>query len=224
MNCFTGPSSGRPSNPSRSPYPTAPVVAGPPRPATPNHEASRPASARLPGKNPPPRATTVARLFFPPSKSRGIGLGSCSPGLLKKIVYVGGNNPAFKRGSQDLLVLAAVTVPAKQVERLTAHLGKELPAEGLTPFVPEDDPLPADMSCNVEAHWRSTSESALSGGPITPAILPEKSSGERPCRSLPPRLDLRTRTLEILPIGVISTGATGRPHVRRDGAHRANEP
>ena len=49
--------------------------------------------------------------------------------MLKKIVSVGGNNPAFKRGSQDLLVLAAVTVPAKQVERLTAHLGKERPDE-----------------------------------------------------------------------------------------------
>jgi len=45
--------------------------------------------------------------------------------LLKKIVYAGSNNPAFKRGSQDLLVLAEVTVPAKQVERLTERIGKE---------------------------------------------------------------------------------------------------
>ena len=45
--------------------------------------------------------------------------------MLKKIVYAGSNNPAFKRGSQDLLVLAEVTVPAKQVERLTERIGKE---------------------------------------------------------------------------------------------------
>jgi hypothetical protein len=45
--------------------------------------------------------------------------------LLKKIVYAGSNNPAFKRGSQDLLVLAEVTVPAKQVERLTERIGQE---------------------------------------------------------------------------------------------------
>ena len=45
--------------------------------------------------------------------------------MLQKIVYAGSNNPAFRRGSQDLLVLAEVTVDAKQVERLTQHIGHE---------------------------------------------------------------------------------------------------
>jgi hypothetical protein len=45
--------------------------------------------------------------------------------LLKKIVYAGSNNPAFKRGSEDLLILAEVPVDAKQVERLTEGIGKE---------------------------------------------------------------------------------------------------
>jgi hypothetical protein len=73
--------------------------------------------------------------------------------LLKKIVYVGSNNPAFKRGSQDLLVLAAVTVPAKQVERLTEHIGKERPDERdaavaaylARPLAQREDP-PADQT------------------------------------------------------------------------------
>ena len=45
--------------------------------------------------------------------------------MLKKIVYAGSNSPAFQRGSQDLLVLAEVTVHAKQVERLTERIGHE---------------------------------------------------------------------------------------------------
>jgi hypothetical protein len=49
--------------------------------------------------------------------------------LLKKIVYAGSNNPAIQRGSQDLVVLAEVTVPAKQVERLTERIGHERQAE-----------------------------------------------------------------------------------------------
>ncbi len=49
--------------------------------------------------------------------------------MLKKIVYAGSNNPSFQRGSQDLLVLAEVTVPAKQVERLTERIGHERQAE-----------------------------------------------------------------------------------------------
>jgi hypothetical protein len=54
-----------------------------------------------------------------------IDLGSFNPALLRKIVYVGSNNPAFKRGSEDLRVLAEVTVDVKQVERLTERIGKE---------------------------------------------------------------------------------------------------
>lgn len=45
--------------------------------------------------------------------------------MLKKIVYAGSNAPAFKRASADLLALAEVNVPPKQVERLTEHIGQE---------------------------------------------------------------------------------------------------
>jgi hypothetical protein len=45
--------------------------------------------------------------------------------LLKKVVYAGSNDPAFKRASKDLLVLAEVIVTAKQVERWTERIGQE---------------------------------------------------------------------------------------------------
>jgi len=45
--------------------------------------------------------------------------------LLKKVVYAGSNAPSFQRGSKDLLVLAEVTVPVKQVERLSERIGRE---------------------------------------------------------------------------------------------------
>jgi len=71
--------------------------------------------------------------------------------LLKKIVYAGSNNPAFKRGSQDLLALAEVTVDAKQVERLTERIGKERQEERdaavaaylARPLAQREDPPPA---------------------------------------------------------------------------------
>jgi hypothetical protein len=59
----------------------------------------------------------------------GIDRGSFSPGLLQKIVYAGGNNPSFRRGSEDLRVLAEVIVKPKQVERLSEQIGKERQAE-----------------------------------------------------------------------------------------------
>jgi hypothetical protein len=45
--------------------------------------------------------------------------------LLKKIVYAGSNNPSFQSGSDDLRILAEVTVDPKQVERLTEQIGTE---------------------------------------------------------------------------------------------------
>ena len=91
----------------------------------PNRGAFRPTGAPPTGKNPPPIATTAARLFFPQSQSLGIDLGSISPGLLAKVTYAGGNAPSFQRGSQDLLALAEVDVDAKQVERLSKQIGSE---------------------------------------------------------------------------------------------------
>jgi hypothetical protein len=101
------------------------VAAGPPRRGTPRHAASRPTKAPSIGKNLPPIAIAVARLFFPQSKSLGIDLDSTSPALLKKIVYAGSNNPSFQRASEDLRILAGVRVNGKQVERLTQRMGQE---------------------------------------------------------------------------------------------------
>jgi hypothetical protein len=49
--------------------------------------------------------------------------------VLRKIVYAGSNNPSFQRASKDLLVLADLTVAAKQVERLTEQIGQERQGE-----------------------------------------------------------------------------------------------
>jgi len=90
-----------------------------------NHAASRPAGVQPTGKNPLPIACTAAKLFFPQSKSLGIDLGGCSPGLLRKIVYAGSNTPSFGCAAQNLLVLAEAAIGVKQVERLTEQIGKE---------------------------------------------------------------------------------------------------
>ncbi len=45
--------------------------------------------------------------------------------MLDKIVYAGVNNVSFEQGSQDLLKLAEVEVPAKQVERVSKRIGAE---------------------------------------------------------------------------------------------------
>ncbi len=72
--------------------------------------------------------------------------------MLKKVIYVGSNDPAFKRASEDLLVLAEVKVSAKQVERLTEQIGQERLAERdndtqawlARPLAQREDP-PADL-------------------------------------------------------------------------------
>lgn len=77
------------------------------------------------GKNPPPIATTVARLFFPQSKSLRIDLGAESPGVLRKALYVISHGYSFSQGSVDLDNLAEVMLPAKQLERIAHRLGQE---------------------------------------------------------------------------------------------------
>ena len=49
--------------------------------------------------------------------------------MLNKIVHAGVSNGSFELGSVDLAVLAEVTVPPKQVERLTQRIGAERAAE-----------------------------------------------------------------------------------------------
>jgi hypothetical protein len=83
----------------------------------------------------------------------GLDLGSFSPGLLKKVVYAGSNSPSFRRGTEDLRVLAGVAVESKQVERLTERIGHERQAERAAavaaylarPLAQREDP-PAQVS------------------------------------------------------------------------------
>jgi hypothetical protein len=100
-------------------------VADPPSSNLLSLTVSTPTWDRRTGKSLPLIASTVARLFFPQSKSLGIDLARFSPVLLKKIVYAGSNNPSFQRASQDLRVLANAHVPLKQVERLTKRIGQQ---------------------------------------------------------------------------------------------------
>jgi len=74
-------------------------------------------------------ATNVGRLFFPQSKSLGIDRGGYSNAILDKIVYAGVNNSSFGQGSKDLLKLAEIEVPVKQVERVSERIGAERVAE-----------------------------------------------------------------------------------------------
>lgn len=59
----------------------------------------------------------------------GIDRGHFSPAMLHKIVHAGVSSGSFEQGSEDLAVLAEVTVPAKQVERVTRRIGQERQAE-----------------------------------------------------------------------------------------------
>ena len=77
------------------------------------------------GKNPPPLAAPVAKLFFPPSASLKRDLGSTRPALLQKIVYAGSNSPSFQRAAEDVRILAETSSDVKQVERLTQRIGRE---------------------------------------------------------------------------------------------------
>ena len=59
----------------------------------------------------------------------GIDRGEYSNAMLDKIVYAGVNNSSFAQGSKDLLKLAEIEVPVKQVERVCKRIGEERVAE-----------------------------------------------------------------------------------------------
>src|SRR5260370_21503526 len=77
------------------------------------------------GQNRRLAARNVGEIFFPQSKSLGIGRGKYSPNLQRKIVYGGTSHGSFELGKQALQELADVKVTTKQVERLTEHIGNE---------------------------------------------------------------------------------------------------
>ena len=132
--------------------------------------------------------------------------------MLKKIVYAGSNNPAFQRGSQALLVLAEVTVPAKQVERLTEHIGKERQDERdaavaaylARPLAQREEPPPAQTppplavvemdggrlqiraaKANPDETAAATAAPSVVRGPDAPAATPPEpdSAAERRAKS-----------------------------------------
>lgn len=55
----------------------------------------------------------------------GIDQGTHSPHVLRKIVHAGSQNTSFASGSENLRVLAGLTVSTKQVERLSRNIGQE---------------------------------------------------------------------------------------------------
>jgi len=55
----------------------------------------------------------------------GIDCGSYSPHVLRQIVYAGVQNTSFAAGRADLLTLARLDIPEKQVERVTERIGQE---------------------------------------------------------------------------------------------------
>jgi len=55
----------------------------------------------------------------------GIDHGGYSPHVLRQIVYAGVQNTSFATGVGDLLNLARLKIPEKQVERVTERIGRE---------------------------------------------------------------------------------------------------
>ena len=106
--------------------------------------------------------------------------------MLKKIVYAGSNNPSFQRSSQDLLVLAEVTVSAKQVERLTEQIGAERCAERdavvaaylAQPLAQREEPPPAVTPPPVAV-------AEMDGGRLQIRSAAEEESNETPPAGTP---------------------------------------
>jgi hypothetical protein len=59
----------------------------------------------------------------------GIDLGHYSPAVLERVIYAATHQPSFEQASLALRHLADLSIPTKQVERLTQRLGTERCAE-----------------------------------------------------------------------------------------------
>lgn len=94
-----------------------------------NHDSSPPPPGKPSGANPNAFALGAAKFFFPQSKSLGLDRTQYSPTVLQRITYAGANNTSFRQAADMLQHLAALTVNAKQVERLTERIGRERVAE-----------------------------------------------------------------------------------------------
>jgi hypothetical protein len=69
------------------------------------------------------------KAFFPQSQSLGIDQGNYSVSLLELITYAAANKTSFREASLDLCKLGHVTVPEKQVERISKRIGDERVAQ-----------------------------------------------------------------------------------------------
>lgn len=123
------PSSARPTSPLPPSFaPARPVPAlfttGPP-----SRAASAPTPAPLLGKSRPATAPAAGGLFSPQSKGLGLDLSEHSPALQRKIVYAGVVASSFATAADLLENLADLSVPLKQVERLTRQIGTERVAQ-----------------------------------------------------------------------------------------------
>ena len=116
--------------------------------------------------------------------------------MLQKIVYAGSNNPSFQRASQDLLVLAEVTVPVKQVERLTERIGQERLAEREA------------TTAAYLARPLTQREDAPPGTTAPPLAVVEMDGGRLQIRAAPPEVEAATAppAQPSPPWPVISTG------------------
>ncbi len=90
-----------------------------------NRASSQREPATLNGKNLTATAGVVGGLFFPQSKRLGIDQGSYSPAVLERLIYAGVHHHSFERASAALQHLADLSIPTKQVERLTQRIGTE---------------------------------------------------------------------------------------------------
>jgi hypothetical protein len=78
------------------------------------------------GKYLPPLS---AALLFPQSKSLGLDQGEVSAAILEKITYAGVVARSFRQASEVLEKLADLSIPEKQVERVTERIGAERAVE-----------------------------------------------------------------------------------------------
>jgi hypothetical protein len=86
---------------------------------------SRRPKDRSPGASQAVTARTVGGLFFPQSQALGLDRTEQSPKVQQKIVYAGAKSTSFAQAARDLARLAELSVPVKQVERLTRRIGQE---------------------------------------------------------------------------------------------------
>src|SRR5271166_871002 len=91
--------------------------------------SSKRPEARWPGKSASAIARAVVGLFFPQSQALGLDRTCHSPRVQQKVVHAGVHGVSYLQASRDLAELSELSIPPKQVERLTRRIGQERTAE-----------------------------------------------------------------------------------------------